>query len=508
MVLLVSAFGGAGLLVYDDIESLRNILETFRPEEIIFYVVALGGAIMAAGENISLRIVRDRAGIQRSVENTIFLSATARIPFFLYGPIAYWLLDVPPLLPAGAVLNLLVIIVGWTVASVLFTYAVLKTERSEFIRADNVSLSNIGSIAYLSPVSNAILLSIFFPEEQLAGLAIVGISLVVLSNLLINADMRYVTALSGTMIATIWLCVVTAITPPEYNIYSTGATYFFSIAEVTGGVFAILVSFTLWRLSDSGKALQRYLWQIGEAMQDVVSAYRAEVSTPSTQVVSLADKLLCLLVRDALLGGARSKSRKRHQEALEFGDFHTVLIEMRTHMENDAGYKLDKTEIYGPYRRLDGLVDSWTIERRARLTLGEMIIMSLLGIITVVSVYTNRAPGAISDLLAVFFSSGVIFLLLCIRDLNRNRWNFSQESLTSMERLFEAVGSRPYVPREVVDSGELEGPDETKLVRTESVLGGFVERELSPRPVWMNSIVSVLLALGVAAGVLLLILQN
>lgn len=508
LFLLLSAFGGAGLLVYEDVGSIRNVFSYLQTEDLIFYVSALGGAIMAAGENISLRIIRDRAGVQRSVETTIFLSGTARIPFFFYAPAVFWFLDTPLILPVGALVNLGVIIFGWTVASILFTYAVLKTERSSAMPSENVSLANIGSIAYLSPVSNAILLSIFFPEEQLAGLAIVGISLVVLSNMLINADMRYIGALSGTMVVTIWICVITSVTEIPANIRSDNQVYLFSLAEISGAIFAILASFTLWRLSDSGKTLQKYLWQIGEAMQDVVGAYRAETGMASQRLLYLADVLLRLIVRDALLAGVPFSSPSVSNGSRGVAEnLHDVLLRLRQQIEVDLNSSLHKTEIYSSFRRLDSLIDSWITERRSKLTIGEMFIMFVLGGVTVSAVLINQSSDLLSQLFSICFASGVVFLLLIIRDLNRNRWNFTRDALASIERLFESVGCRPYLPRDVLDTGELEGPSEAKLYRTESIDGSITQREFGPTPYWMNAMVYVLLIFGLISGFTLVIIH-
>jgi drug/metabolite transporter (DMT)-like permease len=294
-VMLVSAFGGAILVISGD-EAVMNFFadpKLSSPALFVPYACAVLGAMAAAGENLTLRFIREQTGLPNMVSTTICLSAIARVLGAVYMVVGIHAYDIQISLPKLSVINVGYLIIGWTIASIVLTHAVLSANQKEKFGVNQISMANVGSIAYLSPVINAVILSIFFPEEKLSGVVVAGISIVVVANFLINSGARYAKATYGTLIFTSWFSVVSIFTEPVGQ-----SEFLFTLAQVAGTILAILASFTLWRLSDLMVRWRALISQIGRSAETVLEAAKREGADVYGRFLALYDRMMRGLVSD------------------------------------------------------------------------------------------------------------------------------------------------------------------------------------------------------------------
>jgi len=508
LLMLLSAFGGAMLVMSGD-DAVEQFIAAPNTDSLILiipYLAALFGAMCAAGENVSLKYIRDKSELTNNVKTTLCLSAFARIVGVLYIIFGLYIFEFEIRLPGLSGLNIAYLIFGWTIASIAFTHAVLATANLKQGVVSRFSMANVSSLAYLSPAINAVILSLFFPEEQLTGLVVGGISIVVVANFLINSGARYAKATYGTLIFALWFSVVSLFTPP-----SGDAEFLFTLAQVSGTVLAILASFTLWRLADLIIRRRKMISDLSRAAESLLDEARSNDHDTYQLLISKHDNVLRSIVSDLFMSSQIPGTDLRETEDLRRDrDLHLL----------DSAYDFEdtvrKTLHLGDIRIQTALtefahsVDQWVSSRRSRLVAGEFFIISTLAAITIAAVFLARPREFESEIMILGFCSALVFLVLAIRDLSWNRWNLTYDDIRAVERFFERCGLVPCLPAHIIEFREMPNPPIPRTFRLSTSGGRHVVGEVTvlPQPEWVAWLARVLILGGFAGAALLLALSH
>lgn len=274
----------------------------------------------------------------------------------------------------------------------------------------------LSSLPYFSPAVSVILLHIFF-DEPVRPIAIVGLVLILFSNLTLHANQKSTNALSLTLIATVYVALASQILPIE------GIGAIPEMAAALTGLFAILAGFILSRASERRT----------QEVDARAALVRKFIAVDSTTDHAISDLLLC--------------------ELLEY-EFTEVREEKSKHLASIRA-TLSDDRITDETRRdeASNALSAWHAMHTDRLSIGETAALWLTGIGSIVFVLLLRDASPFGTVGSIIFSAGAFLAIFTIRDYDQNNLHGFSNQLRRLQQGFTEIGKPYYVPAELVLSG-------------------------------------------------------
>jgi glycine betaine/proline transport system substrate-binding protein len=323
----------------------------------------------------------------------------------------------------------------------------------------------LSSLPYFSPAVSVILLHVLF-DEPVRPIAIVGLVLILFSNLTLHANQKSTNALSLTLIATVYVALASQVLPIEE---------FGSIPEMAAaltGLFAILAGFILSRASERRT-------QEVDARAILVRKF---IAVDPTEDHTIADRLLCDLLEFEFSETSEEKARylKSIRDALTD---ERITDETRREEAQDA-------------------LSTWHAMYSDRLSIGETAALWLTGIGSVVFVMLLRDISPFGTAGSIVFAAGAFLAIFTIRDYDQNNLHGFSNQIRRLQQGFADIGKPYYVPAEVVQSGYISPTTfaKTDVVRYGRSDGGEDPGDIPKRSVFRS------VYMGTAALVILAIL--
>jgi glycine betaine/proline transport system substrate-binding protein len=297
----------------------------------------------------------------------------------------------------------------YLVAEITWTWA--------FREYESLTLS---SLPYFAPAVSVVLLYLIF-DEPVRPIAVVGLVLILFSNLTLHARHRSTNALSLALIATVYVALGAQILPNDI------LTSVPDMATALTGLFAILAGFILSQVSNRRTQEQ-------DARATLV---RRLIATDDSADKDRADELLQYLIElefDRTDDG-KEKLAQRMKKSL------SVPGGRRTQEQENA---------------LDAF-SAWLTIHLDRLSIGEQAALWLTGLSSIIFVLLLRGDSALGNAGAIAFSAGAFLALFAIRDYDRNNIHGFTSQILRLQQGFREIGKKYYLPAEILDSGELSG---------------------------------------------------
>ncbi|MGO1655640.1 MAG: glycine betaine ABC transporter substrate-binding protein [Brevibacterium yomogidense] len=274
----------------------------------------------------------------------------------------------------------------------------------------------LSSLPYFSPAVSVILLHIFF-DEPVRPIAIVGLVLILFSNLTLHANQKSTNALSLTLIATVYVALASQILPLD------GLGAIPEMAAALTGLFAILAGFILSRASERRT-------QEVDARAVLV---RKLITADPTADHALADQLLCDLLEFEFSETREEKERYLAKIRAALSD-ERITDEDRRNEAKDA-------------------LSTWHAMHSDRLSTGETAALWLTGIGSVIFVLLLRDASPFGAAGSIIFAAGAFLAIFTIRDYDQNNLHGFRNQVRRLQQGFAEIGRPYYVPAEVVRSG-------------------------------------------------------
>ncbi|WP_152361111.1 glycine betaine ABC transporter substrate-binding protein [Microlunatus speluncae] len=353
-----------------------------------------------------------------SIANVVSLLAVLLVLFLAGHRLRFYAFDAQVLLVCA------IIGIGtYLVAEVMWTWA--------FQEYKSLTLS---SLPYFSPAVSVILLHVLF-QEPVRPIAIVGLVLILFSNLTLHASQRSTNALSLTLIATVYVALASQILPTG----TIGSAP--EMAAALTGLFAILAGFILARAA--GRRTQEV-----DARAVLVSRL---IAVDGSAGKELADKLLRSLMDLEF-------ETDREQQDSKTAKLRALLADGPA---QDAAARKDARDAFS----------SWLAMHQDRLSIGETAALWLTGIGSVVFVLLLRDVSPFGQAGSIIFAAGAFLAIFTIRDYDRNNLHGFRNQLRRLEQGFSEIGKPYYVPADVVEAGQLSGAEFKRGVRRETADG-------------------------------------
>ncbi len=302
----------------------------------------------------------------------------------------------------------------------------------------------LSSLPYFSPAVSVVLLFLLF-GEPVTAIAVLGLVLIIFSNMTLHGQYRSNSAPVMALIGTVYVALASQILRPM-----SAQGVLVDVMYAISGLFAILAGFILAR----------------------VSGRRAEeVDARAAMVRSL------LSSRDGTRGADDAIDRVlRRLTDLEFttdmtekerlaGDLRTALRDVPT---RDG----EVTEAH--LREFDG----WFTIHRDRLSLGEKAALWITGLGSIFFLMLIRDETAFGLIGLYVFAAGCLLVIFTINDYEQNNLHGFRNQLLRLQQGFSELGRGFYLPRAVVVSREFAGLPPTAPIRHRDEQGRLVEEVL------------------------------
>lgn len=423
ILLMLAAFGGAGAIGIANLGIGSNGVPTGGNDIIYAFVAAIGSglylpfAILASGNFHQLGTSRPTATFYSiALANAVSLAAIWAMIGVSGQTLRYNAFDGPTLAVCA-----LIGIGTYLIAEITWTWA--------FQEYNSLTLS---SLPYFSPAVSVVLLHVFF-GEAVRPIAVVGLLVILFSNLTLHANYRSANALTLSLVATVYVALAAQVLPSEYE----DATV--EMAAALTGLFAILAGFILSRASERRT---RELDARSALVQRIIDK-------DLTSDTSTTDSLLRDLVD-------LEYDTPYSEKDLRAGALRSRLLgpEVRQGQESKAA-----TES----------LSEWVTIHRDRLSLGEQAALWATGLGSILYVLLLREDTIFGIVGPVVFASGALLTIFTIKDYDRNNINGFRNQVWRMQQGFRDIGRSWYVPAKVLRTGE--GAD---------VYGGHTVRTVAP----------------------------
>ncbi|WP_129784877.1 glycine betaine ABC transporter substrate-binding protein [Promicromonospora panici] len=287
----------------------------------------------------------------------------------------------------------------------------------------------LSSLPYFSPAVSVVLLYLLF-DEPVRPIAIVGLVLILFSNLTLHARHRSMNALSLSLVATVYVALASQVLPR--NVLSSVP----EMAAAITGLFAILAGFTLAQVA--GRRTQEL-----DARATVV---RRLIATDATPGKDEADVLLQDLIELEYDSTAEGKENRA--------------LRIKRSLAGSDGTRTPAQE-----SAMDAF-NGWLAIHLDRLSLGERAALWLTGLGSIVFVLLLRGDSPLGNAGAILFAGGAFLAMFAIRDYDRNNIHGFTSQIWRLEQGFREIGKRYYLPAEILDSGEFSAAQVRDGIRT------------------------------------------
>jgi len=390
--LLVISFFGATLVAWDI--SSSNILE------LDFTAGHVGAVIAAVSAAIYLNFI---FLIKKHISSTPFIYFLGMLFILPFAGMFIYSLDVSVVIEARAVPLL-----------AFLTFVVFGG--GQFLLIKSIELDNmitINALAYLTPLISSLFLN-FFIGDVLTDSIIFGAVLIVAANILLNNSVTHFYAYNGAIIAFLFMGLIAYIEPSFLNSSSMD-----QIDTYLSAVFSIFAGFTMSRV-----------WQ--KAKQEDV------IATEISQILSAH--------LNVIIGNQRNETLI-HEFIKETSklDFlkSTDLMQKNSTAIISA---LDELKFIEDNGMLKKHVKQWIMLKIDRVSNAEMILLFTLGFLVVFDFCFMIGQSFVKDVVAILFSSTVVFTILVIRDYNNNRTDFDLFRVILHQDILNKLGIPYYLP--------------------------------------------------------------
>ena len=301
----------------------------------------------------------------------------------------------------------------------------------------------LSSLPYFSPAVSVVLLYLLF-DEPVRPVAIVGLVLILFSNLTLHARNRSTNALSLTLVATVYVALASQVLPR--NVLGSVP----EMAAALTGLFAILAGFTLAQVA-------------GRRTQEVdarATLVRRLIATDNRLEKDGADALLQELIELEYDPSAEGKDERA--------------LRIKRALANEDGVRTPAQE-----NAMDAFND-WLAIHLDRLSLGERAALWLTGLGSIVFVLLLRGDSPLGNIGAIVFAGGAFLAMFAIRDYDRNNIHGFSSEIWRLQQGFREIGKKYYLPRQLLDSGDLSPAQVRDGIRTQGSDGRL--RLVEPLP--------------------------
>lgn len=452
-MLIIASFVGAAAIGVANVGNTQG--DHIEGEIIWAFVAALGSGLylpfaIKATEGIEREVPSKPLATfyAISIANTVSLAVVAAALFLTGHTLRFYAFDLQVLLICA--------LIGWgtyLVAEVTWTWA--------FQEYKSLTLS---SLPYFSPALSVILLNVFF-DEPVMPIAIVGLVLILFSNLTLHANQRSSNALSLTLIATVYVALASQILPTDM----VGSVP--ELAAALTGLFAILTGFILQRAA--GRRTQEV-----DARAQLVRQFMV---LDRSEDKDLADSLL-----RALLDLEFADDREDREQRLT-----TV-----RRLLSDPGIEDEAAR-----ESARAAFSAWYAIHQDRLSIGENAALWLTGIGSVVFVLLLRDISPFGTAGSIVFAAGAFLAIFTIRDYDRNNIHGFHNQLRRLQQGFREIDKPYYAPASVIEAGDVSKADLAHGVRRQTPDGDTELVKSVPSRRLFNSVY-----LGTAALVILAVM--
>ena len=336
-------------------------------------------------------------------------------------------------------------VVTYFMAGLLFSYALAQ-----------VKTINLAVASYVSPIVSLVLLYVIFGKFA-GATSLVGAAIVLLAVYQLQNHIKFLSAESGGPVAILLLAVALLFVRPVTN-----ANELFPMAELSGGIFAIILGFTLVRLHERNKEQSSYFSDIGRELSELC---QLALQYGTTRGVRDQLKLVSAEMIDVELSPTMRKAMREVPHIIEaFGVLKNLF---REHFPSEI--------IESRFAEIEKQTEKWILLRTDRLSIAERWGVFLLGAVIVAGVVLCRPPGLVGDFTALGVSIVIIILCLAMRDLDFDKLGADYFRLETRQYSFLPVLRATYFPKELLDAGQIPLPEKETQVLTRTVKGEFVK---------------------------------
>lgn len=291
--------------------------------------------------------------------------------------------------------------------------------------ADTKSAS-ITVLWYFVPVLSVFFLAVFGFDE-LTLLAVVGVGLVVISNLFLSTGSALPNSTIGAIIILFLAFYATFLgTPIEIP-------HIFTIIEITSLFFAILVTFLMDRLREISKTREQLQIDVNSEMNQLIDIEKFQGVFGSEAHMRSFFKQFFKAFIEADHTSSRIKIAQLQRDLLD-------MIDGVRETAPDINAKGDRERI-SRLISLEKSVVNWFTAKRQKMSVGEIIAVFLLGAFTSVTVFLGRPDTLFGDIFGIVVSTSVVFVSLQLAEYSRGVPNRDlEQNVLFQTALHRAVG--------------------------------------------------------------------
>ena len=298
-------------------------------------------------------------------------------------------------------------------------------------RTANIISDNLGvnAIIYAMPIFALVLLAVFFPNFGIrqADYFVIGVLIIIVSNLFINSEAEIHWGFRG-LIFTLGICgtfvyfrdsIFDYIGLDEWH---WGVVEYFGVVGMAATVFTLLLAFRIGRIVSRSDAEENRLFTAFRKLDFLVR--RGVIEPGILQCVLDIDESQNAQALKTAYERARGYIRRVDQriEPVDSGDRPTLIDTAPTPVAPSVDSS-DRQVLIDAEADLDALARS----RQSAIVLGELFSLVIFGSITIFLVLFSRPqevegwPNFLIDLFAMLIAPVIVFLMVNIWDLHRER---------------------------------------------------------------------------------------
>lgn len=308
----------------------------------------------------------------------------------------------------------------------------------------------ISSLAYLTPVLSTIFLAVLVDEPLSETVAFAAV-LIIVAQVLLNDNFRHFSSLSGAIVAVFLASLFVYTSPPILD----GLGFFDSLGDVIATIFAIIVGFMLSRVWESNQASNERLTEINLALKRIARHVETEADALGPREVERChdaiDDLMTSIIDLNYAKGAAKTGRHVHRVNREVADCERAL---------ERAFRGSSTEsvVEDELRTLQEAVADWLMINQERVSPGEILILALLGVATIITFVSAAGETFLSSLTSVFLTGAIVYTILKVRDYNYNQTGsatkviIEQDVMDDIDRPLYVPKAKSAFDRELIDA--------------------------------------------------------
>lgn len=330
----------------------------------------------------------------------------------------------------------------------------------------------ISSLAYLTPVLSTIFLAVLVKEPLSETVAFAAV-LIIVAQVLLNDNFRHFSSLSGAIVAVFLAALFVYTSPPILE----GLGFFDSLGDVIATIFAIIVGFMLSRVWEANQASNERLTEINLTLKRIARHVETGGDGVGPREVERChdaiDDLMTLIIDLNYAKGAATTGRYVPRVNRNLADCERTLEGV---FRGTSAESVVEEEL----RTLQGAVADWLMINQERVSPGEILILALLGVATIITFVSAAGESFLSSLTAVFLTGAVVYTILKVRDYNYNRTGSATKVIIEQD-VMDDIDRPLYVPKAKSAFGRdlIDTIDDGRPIRIGGI-GEEPQREVTP----------------------------